>query len=682
MMNSKKLSIKHKRRSLKKNSQGGRQRNGNQKSVLSGNFSNFELLKRYCCNLVTTISHLPPLIAIVFSLYGSAIVLKLHGSSMTILGDRSKSLIIGEPRPIRSDEYLRTSPSLIGQLTHPEQPNVSFFSQPSFNRPNLDAYDLLRPEQFIFQHIFPVENSYSAIWWLPVLYLSLGVFFITKRFHLKVGAQFASILIVLFSPGMGWWSNQLIGPLSRILLGIGIFIQTDFTKEGKEKFRNFAKLVLGWWIISGSIVEYQVWTLVLGLIFLPSILFCCPFRKKAIKTHLVALLTLLPLFLYFFISNFKIISILNETTYPGQRRSQGGLPDAIYWMFTGPFDYSLLNPETVSGTNQSEFSLGFAAFLIPLIYVLLKYSRELISKSWEFWAAISTLLFYAWILLPTPDIFLFPLKLIPPQRALTAVSVITPLIFFLCSYRLSQEITAKTPRTGELRVTSHRFLLAIFASFMSLMSYDYMLQFISPLRYSSALLTASILGISVFYSTSNSISRVNLGLYLVLVLSTIAGSMINPISKGLDTYISNEFSSFVKSSEISKTWATDSLQIDALLIANGRTLLSGQQMNGPNFDSWRSLDPNNVYIQNWNSGASFVTFRWLEEKVDLAIVKANPDVIQIISNPCDSTLRSVQIDYIASRGVLLSPCLTKVYESKNRESFSSSDIFVYQITKG
>jgi hypothetical protein len=440
------------------------------------------------------------------------------------------------------------------------------------------------------------------------------------------------------------------------------------------------KFFLGWWIISGSIVEYQVWTFVFGLIFLPSLLACGPNRIVIFKTHLLALLSLSPILLYFIVSNYKIISVLSQTTYPGQRKSEGGLSNAFYWMFTGPFDHSLLNPDSLTGTNHSEFSLGFAIYLIPLIFILLKFSRKVLVRSWEFWSAVSALFFYLWILLPTPTFYLIPFSLIPPQRALTAVSVITPLLFFMCALRLVHENILSKIAPGQKRTAlTSQLTLAVFTSFLGLMSYDYFVGFVLPLTYLNAVIISSVVGVSVFYSISLIASKIRLGLYLVAALTTYVGSTINPIGQGLNPYIDNEFASFVKSTSITKSWASDSQQIDAILIANGRTLLSGQQNNGPNFKGWALLDPKGIYKQNWNAGASFVTFLWLRSDEELTITKANPDVIQVISNPCDPKLGSANLNYVASREILSSPCLTKVYESKNRESFVSSEIYIYEI---
>jgi hypothetical protein len=178
------------------------------------------------------------LIVCALILYLLAIIMKLHGSSMAVLGQRSNNLILGEPRSIRSDEYLRSSPTLLGQLSYPEQSNVSVLSQPSFNHSNFDSYDLLRPEQFLIQHILPVQNAYAALWWLPTLYISIGIFLITKKYSLRTWAQTALILSIVLSPGAAWWSNQLTGPLSRVILGIGIFIHTS-----SERYEVFPWLV-------------------------------------------------------------------------------------------------------------------------------------------------------------------------------------------------------------------------------------------------------------------------------------------------------------------------------------------------------------------------------------------------------------------------------------------------------
>ena len=104
-------------------------------------------------------------------------------------------------------------------------------------------------------------------------------------------------------------------------------------------------------------------------------------------------------------------------------------------------------------------------------------------------------------------------------------------------------------------------------------------------------------------------------------------------------------------------WASDGVIIDSLLLASGVPQLSGQQSNGPNRESWRLMDPTEAHIDNWNRGASYVTFAWNDEATPV-IANSSQDVIQVTVSPCAPSMTELKLEWILTSNTLDQPCVT------------------------
>jgi hypothetical protein len=95
-------------------------------------------------------------LAIVLSTYVALFASRVSGSSMGMLSDSGQGLLAGANRPIRSDEYLRGTPTEVGAINFPDSPGVSLLSSPGFDEPGIEEFELLRPERFL---IAPLINE-------------------------------------------------------------------------------------------------------------------------------------------------------------------------------------------------------------------------------------------------------------------------------------------------------------------------------------------------------------------------------------------------------------------------------------------------------------------------------------------------------------------------------------------
>ena len=145
-----------------------------------------------------------------------------------------------------------------------------------------------------------------------------------------------------------------------------------------------------------------------------------------------------------------------------------------------------------------------------------------------------------------------------------------------------------------------------------------------------------------------------------MILSLALGLPVNPVVKGLDSIFQSEISVSIKNINSGSLWASDNFAVDAILTANGKSQLSGQQLTGPNKEMWQILDPSSEYNNFWNSGASYVGLQFVDSENPPEIAKPAQDIIQIKLNPCSTVSKTLKLRYLISSNDLKMACLTKL----------------------
>jgi hypothetical protein len=164
---------------------------------------------------------------------------------------------------------------------------------------------------------------------------------------------------------------------------------------------------------------------------------------------------------------------------------------------------------------------------------------------------------------------------------------------------------------------------------------------------------------------------------IAVIALAIISIAINPIQQNTGSLANSKLAKTINNSEQKENgvWASNDIKLDAILLANVKTTLSGQQFNGPNLVAWELIDPERNYFENWNRGASFVTFNWIEGDNFTVDNPAN-DVISISISPCNSKLALLNLKWVLSNVELTESCLV------NKNQFTALDgrkTFIYLV---
>ena len=525
---------------------------------------------------------------LIFTGYTFLSALSIHGSSLGLLSGSKEDILLGASRGIRADEFFRGSPFLLGQIYFPNSDGISQLSVATLDFKGFDSFEVLHFERVILDFLFSGSQLFAAYWWLPFLSLFIGLPLFLKTLGLRSSYAVLITVIVAFSPSVVWWSNSIAGIIGKITLGSALVILA-FRQKG---FQSLALGFLGTYFASGLSTDYTPWVIVSVLFFLPIVvLYVSPFLKSPKDSFfsLTGIIVGVIPFAYFLYTKFSIYSIITETVYPGTRRFLPGSPSALNWAFSGPLDWSLLNPTQILSSNQSEASLGFLFFILPAIFIaFFQYEKKSLDKIIITSGSVYFTLL-AWSVLPIPTFRLNPLQVVSPERALTVTSTLAPIFLGIVISRYSNPKVPISLRRNKLQDKtseySHgRLLFGILGASMTLWSSFSIRAVLQPVPYFLITITSILVGYLVYVLSS--IKRIKLGLTLSMILSLALGVPVNPVVKGIDSIYQSDISASIKNINSGSLWASDNFAVDAILTANGKSQLSGQQLTGPKKEMW------------------------------------------------------------------------------------------------
>jgi hypothetical protein len=166
------------------------------------------------------------------------------------------------------------------------------------------------------------------------------------------------------------------------------------------------------------------------------------------------------------------------------------------------------------------------------------------------------------------------------------------------------------------------------------------------------------------------------GVWFLAFLSFLIGVAVNPVARGFENVYGTELSRELKSNDSPTKWASNSMFMDAMLTLNGKDQISGQQLNGPNIQKWKILDPLNQYREIWNSGASYLQLTFDESAAPPIISRVGGDQIMITLNPCSGYAKDLGLGYVVSVVELSNTCLTKVPVEK--PIYLGNNFYIYR----
>lgn len=597
-------------------------------------------------------------------IYLALVVAGVNQSSIGIMHEHADTLhspMLLQPQNGRTDEFLTSTPIQTGaavtgrvDLTNPLSAPQAFLNQ----LPAGPVSALVLPDgtaMLLGPHV-PPEMLVALRWWLPFLLLALGA---PALFRLLTGSRaigwFAVVLVVL-SPLSAWWS---FGTVQLVALtvsgGASLVLGARAAEEGRLLPAS------GWCLLCAVLLArtpltYQPWALVVvPAVLLAVVLAAVSDSERRRRTLLVIALTgalTLALFAGVLLENRASIDATLGTVYPGQRLASGSANPFQNLFGATSLGVLLLRP-VVHGTNASELSSGYTvAFLWVAVLVL----QGLSFRSRGHRLAVMTLATFSvfWMVWSTVDLGSWaahvPLvSLVPSFRSTSALGLLAVLLLCLV-------LPAAPKRGSRAFALAAGIATAAFAGLAGLLVRE---RNIPSMSVMGVVLSTLLLAVTVFWCTRT--PRDPRPYVMAGVLAFLLAGLVNPVLVGLgDLHHSPPARQMLAAGSTARqsggVWASDSLPVDALMLATGVPSLSGRQLAGPNPTAWHALDPDPRVETIWNRGAALVRFRWTDS-AGLRLSSPRADEIFVDTSPCTLADREPRLTHVVSSRPMAGSCL-------------------------
>lgn len=600
------------------------------------------------------------------------VVICLAGVSQSSIGapelreDASdpRGVMLGEARPIRSDEYLTATPLGLGVTATGNAADVNPLTAPQELLSVLPAGPVTTVLFFdgtalTLGPVLPDQALMSARTWLGTLLLLLAA---PAWFRTLTGSRwigYFAVALIFFSPHNAWWSHT---PASILGFAFGGAVALQKAAPAASERRIVPALL--WGIGSAVLLVrtpllYPPWALVLvSAVLLTTVaaLLRSPGsrRPSLVATGGVGALTLAFLGAVLW-ENRPAIEAASNTIYPGSRVETGG-PHSFQTFFAATNLDILADVDVIVASNQSEISSGFTVCLVVAVLIL---ARGFRARSVEHqWAVVTLLLVTAfWTSWATVDFGSVGLRIplvnmVPAGRAAQIIGHVAVIVLCL----ILPSLRERGSRAFSALAATVAALVAAYAG--SLLR----VQHVPELSIGAIWLAACALAVVVFLVTFR--PRAPAGYVLGGVLAFSLVWQVNPLLFGLaDLRDSDAAKDMLAEGDTARAegdvWAADAYAVDSLMMATGVPALSGRQMTGPEVEVWERLDPGGAHEEVWNRGGSYIWFTWTKDR-ELAFANPSPDVISVTGSPCTVARRLPRLSTVVATSELGQDCLTPV----------------------
>lgn len=578
----------------------------------------------------------------------------------------SASVISGEPRSIRSDEFFRSTPWDIGLLKSGNANFVTPFAHQntSLIYPDPDSWiDYVNAFDTIWPRLIPgisISQEFAFTWWTPIWIALIFLPLLLVRMGASFVVSVCVTTLIIASPVNAWWSLW-ISPIVGFSAMAAYLFLLAISGEKRKYLLKFLYVVGSSYGLFKLLTCYQPWVIVIApMILFTSFAFAIEAHgwKRVSKSLFTIVAIFASISALFLSKNWDALTTLTSTLYPGERRSSGAfVSTALTW---GAPHLQILNgtPKIID-SNYSELSSSFSILLLASLALIFS-TKEVVRKNYLLLTSLSIVFIWTiWVSVNVPQSFssLPVISFVTPSRAAAVLGIISALLFAMSTTLVRND---KEESDSSKQVEWRLIGVGIFAGLLTLIS-GLALQESVPrlgmIRITIASIIASVLTYLMCLSKTRVYGLIGLSLFSVFMVY-----QINPLQRSLVGLVYGQVPSNLNSmNKEYGYWVSDSKQVDALLMANSIKSLSGQQLMGPSLEIWSTLDPDQISTSQWNRGASYLTFVWDANKVPLI---SNPvgDVIQVNIDPCQLKLSQGSLMYLVSSKTLSDPCLERVYE--------------------
>jgi len=596
---------------------------------------------------------------------------KVSGSSIGIYNQffygkehPDNNLLFGQPRSIRSDEWLVVTPTAVAQTKNnleQHNPNIGNGEDLSvvIDTPHKNWIALFQPQNWPF-FIFPVEHAFALKWWLLLAALIIGCYFFIIT--LMPRQKWFAILIALsmaFAPYVQWWYQSI----TILSLAYGFIIATLLLKllhTSNKRQRLLWACALGYSLTCFALLQYPPFLIPVAIsvaaFFGGHILDHWKNIKTNIKTHAAYILAptgaAIGALCLFWATHAQVLGIVAGTIYPGKRAAEIIQLD-ILQLLGGYLSAGLQSAESAAHyfSNQSEssnFILISPFLLIPSGYIIYRAFKQKSAHKYTLLFLNITLVVFALRFLTqiTGEGLSATLRIVPNNRILLGIGFISMLQLIVLAREQQNIFYPKRLRKwGTILAT----LTVFYVGWRINRDYPGYVN-------SSTVLMLATTVTAIFYLFIK--KRLVAAAFLLFAISFFATYKVNPLYIGLSPLIDSPLSKSVE--EINATepgaWIIlDSLEYNTYLPAQGIRTISGVYQY-PQFDLWQKIDPEHKHADIYNRYAQAV----FSEYAPAPMYLVQNDMFHIKFDGCDPFVQK-EAKYILSVHPTKSTCLTELH---------------------
>ncbi len=597
--------------------------------------------------------------------------LKISGSSIGVYhyffygeNSRDPNLLIGQPRPIRSDEWLVNTQAAVAQsndnyrevntnLGHGE--NVSI----STDIPYKDWSSIFRPQNFSF-FVLPFDYAFAFKWWLLAYLLILSCyFFVLAILPKKILFATGLSLALLFSPFIQWWYQySTLSSIYYCLMLLTLFIYLLRARSFKRKILISGVMV--YLLTCFILVLYPPFQIACALASLAFAIGYCldsSGKQKSGETlrnlGLIASVIIVAGFisLAFMFTRRDAVKAIENTAYPGQRLVDSGGYDFAH-LFSGHLDHQLLFDSKAQAyqlpaqgiTNQSEdsnFVLFLPFLLIPSAYLFYRNRRLSGKADWTLVLLnLAFLAFVVWLFIPhlTPISKISLLDRVPQNRLIIGFGLLNILAFVIFVYSW-----------GKAKIKPSILTLALYATLIFAVEFALAVHaknaFPGYIGIYRAFAFSIPVPVIIYLILSNRFELAALGF---MVFSIFMGASVNPLYRGTDIITNAAISQSIKSISHNHQgyWAIEDSFLQNFAYLNGAKSLTGVYLY-PQLEIWSQIKGADPYTYNRYAHVNFTFYRD-NGLSPTKIILTGGDNFGVDTEPCSTFLRNNDVRFIVA----------------------------------
>ncbi|MBX9597986.1 MAG: hypothetical protein K2X04_05365 [Burkholderiales bacterium] len=566
----------------------------------------------------------------------------IHMWSLIIHND-NPAFILGKARDIRSDEWATNLTWQMSQVYNNFKVinYMSIFS--GFNtiigqyQASWSLENLGRPLNWGFL-MFGASRGLSWYWCAKYVLLILSsiefLYFLTND---KKIALLGSIIIT-YAPGLQWWFSNYLPDLI-ISFQFIVVLLYRMLKQNMVFYKILCAIGILLFSIGFIFVIYPPWQIpLLYIMLLLSLLILYYNRPQKIDILFIVFILLVDVFIIFMFYEQSVVDIglISNTIYPGKRfASSGGVN------LPGMFNYlnNLVTPFNGSPTYLNQCELSNFWMIFPIFpFLCFSIPSKLRGKYFNLLLSIDLFILMFMLVPNLGNDIIYKYTLlsnIPSNRLLVIFGLINTYLFVLF-INASKKVNFNN-RLKYINLTTWLYV-CLYCSYTEIYSNMKIWIFIS-------------IGLMWFISHLLVIKKYNLSLSIMVVISIVTGATINPITVGIGDLYNSALSKKINEIRIVNPraiWVGNSnAGYGEYLLAQGVYAYNSVKFY-PDFEQWKSLDPNGKYRNVYNRYAHIIV-NINNDKTNFILNQADLFTLNL---SCASLVNSTNIEYILSPSLL------------------------------